>query len=98
MASYRSIPKVLLASVTIALLLPPSLVSAAALSKATYAYDPAGRLQSVVDPAAGVAVYHYDAAGNITSISRMSASSTAVLGFSPVSGEVGTKVTISGTA
>lgn len=62
-----------------------------------YAYDEAGRLRSVIDPAAGSATYSYDATGNITSIARGSTSTVAIIEFSPNGGPTGTAVSIVGT-
>ena len=61
----------------------------------TYVYDEAGRLVGVVDAAGNTTTYTYDATGNIVSIVRGS-SAVSILEFSPNSGPVGTRVTITG--
>jgi|GEM_PF-2263648 len=66
-------------------------------STLTYSYDQLGRLVGVVDSLNGAATYSYDAVGNVTSIGRQSVSQVNVLSFSPVSGAVGSTVTINGT-
>ena len=62
-----------------------------------YIYDALGRLVGVVDRNGDSAVYNYDAVGNLLSIERHTASTVAILQFSPQSGPIGTTVTISGT-
>ena len=75
-----------------------SLLSAAAQqgNTTTYVYDANGRLHAVISPAGDAVVYEYDAAGNITSISRLAASSLAILSFSPHEGLPGDQVTFTG--
>ena len=63
----------------------------------TYVYDANGRLHAVISPAGDATVYEYDAAGNITSISRLPASSLAIISFSPHEGLPGDLVTFIGT-
>jgi YD repeat-containing protein len=63
----------------------------------SYVYDAAGRLRAVVDPHGDTGEYVYDAVGNITSILRRASSAVSVVEFTPLSGPVGTTVTISGT-
>jgi len=65
---------------------------------AQYFYDPGGRLIGMIDPTNGSAKYSYDAAGNITSITRTASTTMGVVQFFPMTGPVGTSVTISGTA
>jgi len=60
-----------------------------------FAYDEAGRLVGVTDAIGNTATYTYDATGNILSIERGS-SAVSILAFSPISGPVGTNVTIVG--
>ncbi len=62
-----------------------------------YAYDELGRLVQVTDPAGESAIYRYDAVGNILAIERPGANAVAISAFTPVSGVVGTTVTIYGT-
>ena len=63
-----------------------------------YVYDTAGRLAAVIDPSGEVATYQYDAVGNLLSIVRTSSSvAVKVVLVSPLSGEIGASVTISGT-
>jgi YD repeat-containing protein len=64
----------------------------------SYVYDELGRLVGVIDQGGQAAVYSYDAVGNLMSISRLAASQTAIIRFSPGIGVVGTSVTIWGTA
>lgn len=61
-----------------------------------YLYNEANRLVQVVDAAGDVAHYQYDAAGNIVAIHRYVAGDLAITEFIPVSGPVGTTVTIYG--
>src|SRR5438128_5376781 len=63
-----------------------------------YVYDALGRLTTVVDPSGNVATYNYDAVGNLISITRTTASPSAlaILGFSPAQGSVGQTVVIQG--
>jgi len=63
-----------------------------------YVYDALGRLTTVVDPSSNVATYNYDAVGNLLSITRTTASPSAlaIFGFSPSQGSVGQTVVIQG--
>src|SRR5260370_34791125 len=63
-----------------------------------YVYDALGRLMTVVDPSGNVATYNYDAVGNLLSITRTTASPSAlaIFGFSPAQGSVGQTVAIQG--
>lgn len=63
----------------------------------SYVYDGLGRLVGVTSPSGDTAIYHYDAVGNLLSISRQSTSLLAIITFTPISGPVGTSVTIYGT-
>src|SRR5260370_17343892 len=53
-----------------------------------YVYDALGRLTTVVAPSGNVATYNYDALGNLLSITRTTASPTAlaIFGFSQAQG------------
>src|SRR5437867_8261643 len=62
-----------------------------------YLYDALTRLRAVVDLSGDTATYSYDAVGNLLGISRHNSSQASVIEFSPVSGTVGTTVTIYGT-
>lgn len=62
-----------------------------------YAYDAAGRLVGVTDPAGETARYRYDAAGNRLGIDRFASSQLTVLSLVPVRAPVGATVTLSGT-
>ena len=64
----------------------------------SYDYDELGRLVGIVDSLNGAATYNYDAVGNLVSISRTAANQTAIIGFTPKNGPVGTQVTIVGQA
>jgi YD repeat-containing protein len=63
-----------------------------------YVYDALGRLTTVIDPSGNVATYNYDAVGNLLSITRTTASPSAlaIFGFSPSQGSVGQTVVIQG--
>ncbi len=63
-----------------------------------YSYDALGRLVAASDPVNGAATYNYDAVGNIRSIGRSTTGQVSILNFTPVSGSVGSTVTISGTS
>ena len=64
----------------------------------SYTYDKNGRLTTVADSASGSsATYTYDPVGNIASVIRSGTAQLSVLGFSPISGPVGTTVTVTGT-
>jgi YD repeat-containing protein len=73
-------------------------ISLSGQSSITYSYDALGRLVAASDPVNGAATYNYDAVGNIVSIGRSSSGQVAILNFTPVSGPIGTTVTISGTS
>jgi len=62
----------------------------------TFVYDPAGQLVAVIDGSGNAAVYNYDLAGNLQSVTNADNSQTAVYGFSPNNGPIGTSVTIYG--
>jgi hypothetical protein len=62
-----------------------------------YEYDEAGRLKAVVDSVSSGVLYSYDAAGNILSIAKKSATTLSISDFVPMSGPVGTTVTINGS-
>ncbi len=62
-----------------------------------YVYDNLGRLIEVVDVNGNAAEYTYDAVGNILSISRFTASQVSISEFNPLSGPVGSSVTIYGS-
>nr|MDT0663247.1 IPT/TIG domain-containing protein [Micromonospora sp. DSM 115978] len=62
-----------------------------------YAYDAAGRLTGVTDPAGDAAGYGYDQTGNLTGITRRTSTQVTVLGLAPTSGAPGAEVTITGT-
>jgi YD repeat-containing protein len=72
------------------------LASLAAHADVDYAYDAAGRLVGVWAPNGDAAQYVYDAAGNITEIKRINSGSLAIIEFSPLSGLIGSTVTIWG--
>jgi YD repeat-containing protein len=62
-----------------------------------YVYDANGRLSVVIAPDGEAAVYQYDAAGNFTSITRITATTFQVYGFTPASGALGSQVTVFGS-
>ena len=70
---------------------------AAAASNAVYAYDAAGRMVGVTDPAGETARYRYDAAGNRLGIDRFPSDDLSVLSLVPVRAAAGATVTVSGT-
>lgn len=72
------------------------LVSLNGMAGVDYRYDKAGRLIQVVNDEGQVARYDYDPAGNITSIRRINAGQLHITSFSPLSGPVGSKVTVIG--
>ncbi len=61
-----------------------------------YVYDDLGRLTAVIDQNGDAATYHYDAVGNLTGITRTSAGSVAIFGFTPSGAPIGSSVTLSG--
>lgn len=69
----------------------------AATGPVGYVYDELGRLVQVTDPSGEAAIYRYDPVGNLTSIVRPGATGVAISAFSPITGAVGTIVTIDGT-
>ncbi|MFJ9028570.1 RHS repeat-associated core domain-containing protein [Streptomyces sp. NPDC102274] len=71
--------------------------SAPAVSNAVYAYDAAGRLVGVTDPAGETARYRYDEAGNRLGIDRFASADLSVLSLVPTRAAVGATVTLSGT-
>ena len=66
-------------------------------STASYYYDELGRLIETVAADGSSVFYAYDAVGNITSVRHNSTAATGISGFSPISGPVGTSVTIFGS-
>ncbi|MFJ9432553.1 RHS repeat-associated core domain-containing protein [Streptomyces sp. NPDC101490] len=66
-------------------------------SNAVYAYDAAGRLVGVTDPAGETARYRFDAAGNRLAVERFASASLSVLSMVPVRAAAGARVTLSGT-
>ncbi|MFG3285304.1 polymorphic toxin-type HINT domain-containing protein [Streptomyces sp. NPDC048111] len=62
-----------------------------------YAYDAAGRLVGVTDPAGETARYRYDAAGNRLGVDRFPSTQLSALSVVPLRAAVGAKVTLSGT-
>jgi YD repeat-containing protein len=62
---------------------------------AKYTYDDNGRLKSVLLPTGEMVIYSYDAAGNITAINRQTI--LTLTGFTPASGLVGARITLTGT-
>ncbi|MFE4366755.1 IPT/TIG domain-containing protein [Streptomyces sp. NPDC056835] len=71
--------------------------AAPAVSNAVYAYDAAGRLVGVTDPAGETARYRYDEAGNRLGIDRFASADLSVLSLVPTRAGVGATVTLSGT-
>jgi YD repeat-containing protein len=61
-----------------------------------YIYDANGRLTHVISPSGQVSVYEYDFAGNLTRIRNEQNSILLISSFSPVSGAIGSQVTIRG--
>lgn len=61
-----------------------------------YVYDDLGRLVKVIDATGNVAEYVYDAVGNILEIRRSTITGVAIFDFAPLSGPVGTQVTLQG--
>ncbi|WP_329127177.1 polymorphic toxin-type HINT domain-containing protein [Streptomyces sp. NBC_01465] len=66
-------------------------------NSAVYAYDAAGRMVGVTDPAGETARYRYDATGNRLGVDRYPSSQLSVLSIVPARAAAGTRVTISGT-
>ncbi|MET9913450.1 IPT/TIG domain-containing protein [Streptomyces sp. NPDC006476] len=64
---------------------------------AVYAYDAAGRLVGVTDPAGQTARYRYDKVGNRLGIDRFASNTLSVLSVVPVRAVPGAKITLSGT-
>jgi YD repeat-containing protein len=64
---------------------------------AQYVYDAAGRLVQVIAPDGTSAIYTYDLAGNLLAITPVSASTSAVSGFSAASAAPGSTITIYGS-
>ncbi|MFJ6943304.1 RHS repeat-associated core domain-containing protein [Streptomyces wuyuanensis] len=62
-----------------------------------YAYDAAGRLVGVMDPAGETARYRYDEAGNRLGIDRFPSTQVSVLSLVPLRALTGATVTLSGT-
>ncbi|MFD8917445.1 RHS repeat-associated core domain-containing protein [Streptomyces sp. NPDC059569] len=71
--------------------------AAPAVSDAVYAYDAAGRLVGITDPAGETARYRYDEAGNRLGIDRFASADLSVLSLVPTRAAVGATVTLSGT-
>jgi RHS repeat-associated protein len=74
-----------------------SAAAAPTTDNAVYAYDAAGRLVGVTDPAGQTARYRYDEAGNRLGIDRYSSSTLSVLSVVPVRAKAGADITLSGT-
>ena len=68
-----------------------------AQSPVRYIYDELGRLVGVIDPSGNAAAYHYEPVGNLLSITRSTASTVAIIEFTPDGGPAGQTVTIYGT-
>src|SRR5262245_60015002 len=62
-----------------------------------YVYDELGHLVGVVDQSGDAVRYSYDSVGNLLGISRWSATTCAIIVFTPGQGAVGASVTIYGT-
>ena len=85
-------------AVTAGLAVPPSRPAAdVGAEPIRYAYDDAGRLVGVSDPAGDSAAYAYDEAGNLTGISRQPSAQVSVLSVVPSHGPAGSQVVVSGT-
>ncbi len=80
-----------------AVALVSTVVPLLAQSGVSYVYDQLGRLVGVIDASGNTAAYSYDAVGNLLGITRYSSTQISVINFSPVTGPVGTTVTISGS-
>ncbi|WP_414450022.1 IPT/TIG domain-containing protein [Burkholderia sp. 22PA0099] len=61
-----------------------------------FAYDLSGRLVQATDDNGAAVQYQYDAAGNLLGVQQVSSGSIAITTFAPITGPVGTLVTISG--
>jgi RHS repeat-associated protein len=85
-----------LAIVVLALIVASASVAAPS-GAIRYAYDDAGRLKSVVDPATQTAIFKWDIVGNLLSTTRRASSTVQVLQATPSRGRVGTSVQITGT-
>ena len=66
-------------------------------SSANYYYDELGRLVETVAADGTSVLYSYDAVGNITSVRHNNVSTVGISGFNPLSGPVGTSVTVFGS-
>jgi RHS repeat-associated protein len=99
--SVRTRPLLWLFPALLALVLSASLAASSAVaapaSAIRYAYDDAGRLRSVVDPASQSAIFKWDVVGNLLSITRRPSASVQVLQATPSRGPVGLSVRIAGT-
>ncbi|MCL7377079.1 RHS repeat-associated core domain-containing protein [Streptomyces sp. 35G-GA-8] len=71
--------------------------AAPTVSDAVYAYDAAGRLVGVTDPAGETARYRYDEAGNRLGVDRFASAELSVLSLVPTRAAAGATVTLSGT-
>jgi large repetitive protein len=71
--------------------------TAAQAQSVQFVYDAGGRLVQAIAPDGTSAQYTYDPAGNILAITPLSASTSAVTGFSAASGGAGSTVTIYGS-
>ncbi|MFF7717534.1 RHS repeat-associated core domain-containing protein [Streptomyces sp. NPDC007988] len=74
-----------------------AVAAAPTTSNAVYAYDAAGRLVGVTDPAGETARYRYDESGNRLGIDRFSSTRLSVLSLVPLRAPAGATVTLSGT-
>src|SRR4249920_2479646 len=83
-----------IALTTLGLAVPPPRPAAASagVEPIRYAYDEAGRLVGVTDPASDTAAYAYDEAGNLTGITRHPSAQVSVLSVVPSHGPAGTQV------
>ncbi|MFC0526115.1 RHS repeat-associated core domain-containing protein [Phytohabitans kaempferiae] len=78
---------------------PPRAAAALPSNPVDYAYDGAGQLRGVTQPAAGgqSARYGYDDGGNLLSIQRSASSALTVISVVPSQAPAGATLTISGT-
>ena len=74
-----------------------SALGTSALADAQYYYDELGRLIQAVAGDGSSVQYSYDAVGNVTAVRYKSAAAIGISGFMPISGPVGTTVTIYGS-